>query len=98
MNMKWYESRLLVGGVAMGAGLMYVLDPGRGARRRALLRDRGRRTVRRAGSGIEPTARDVRQRVRGVVAGTRRRWRRESVGDEVLEARVRTELGRLVSH
>src|SRR5690606_28971160 len=31
--------RDLLIGMAMGAGMMYLLDPGRGARRRALIRD-----------------------------------------------------------
>jgi hypothetical protein len=89
----------LLGGMALGASLMYLLDPVRGARRRALLRDGGRRRVRQAGAGIAGVAGDVGRRSRGAVAELLSRYRAEEVvGDDLLEARVRARLGRLVSH
>lgn len=90
--------RELIGGMALGVGLMYLLDPDRGTRRRALLRDRTVHTRRKVADGIAVTARDVRNRSQGAVASVRSRIRREQVGDEILEQRVRAELGRVVSH
>jgi len=44
------------------------------------------------------TARDAAQRAHGVLAGTRRLFRREEVQDDTLADRVRAALGRVVSH
>jgi osmotically-inducible protein OsmY len=89
----------LLVGMALGAGLMYLFDPDRGRRRRALIRDQ---VVHRA-NGIEELrqsvtsqGRHLRNRARGAIVETRSRFRREEVDDRVLEARVRAELGRLV--
>lgn len=83
-------------GVAVGAGLMYLLDPDRGNRRRALIRDQ----VVHAGHEIEDLgdtaaarARDLGNRARGAAAETRARLRPEEVDNPTLEARVRAELG-----
>jgi BON domain-containing protein len=45
----------------------------------------------------EASARDLRNRVRGVVAGARGRFRNADVDDVVLEARVRSRLGHVVA-
>lgn len=86
---------LLLGGLALGAGLMYLLDPGQGRRRRAVLRDklgRARRvTVDRTSAG----ARDLRNRTRGLVSKTKSLMDRGPVDDAKLEARVRARLGRV---
>ena len=88
----------LIGGALAGAGLMYVLDPDRGARRRALLRDQAARARHKLGDGLDATARDVGNRARGTAAELRSRFRREDVGDEILHERVRSAIGRAVSH
>lgn len=88
-------------GMALGAGLMYLLDPDRGRRRRALLRDQvvhGGHELEELKDAAAATSRDLQNRIRGVVAETRNRLRREDVDDSVLEARVRSEIGRLVSN
>ena len=88
-------------GLLIGAALMYLLDPDRGRRRRALLRDQ---VIHRAheledlGGSAVSTARDLRNRARGLIAETRSRLRHDEVDDPVLEARVRSELGRLTTH
>lgn len=90
-----------VSGMLVGAGLMFMLDPARGARRRALLRDQvvhGRREIKDAGQRIESKSRHLRNRARGAVEETRARMRPEEVDDSVLEARVRAAIGRAISN
>src|SRR5918999_3993524 len=87
-----------IAGVLAGAGLMYLLDPDRGARRRALVRDQAMRAQHRLAEGAEATGRDLRNRALGTAAELRSRFRRESAGDEILHERVRSVLGRVVSH
>ncbi|HLF55924.1 MAG TPA: hypothetical protein VI942_03665 [Thermoanaerobaculia bacterium] len=53
----------VVSGLAAGAGLMYLLDPDRGARRRARLR----RNLQRAGEWTASTLHDARKVVPKVV-------------------------------
>jgi osmotically-inducible protein OsmY len=87
-------------GLVMGAGAMYLLDPERGRRRRSLIRDQ---VVHRANEldeirgGVASRARHLRNRARGALIETRTRFRVEEVDDPVLEARVRTALGRMVA-
>lgn len=93
------ESGLLAVGLMIGAGLMYLLDPDRGRRRRALLRDRfvhRAREAERLGGHTASSARHLRNRTRGLLAETRAGLRDEQVEDSVLEGRLRAELGRLV--
>lgn len=87
-----------IAGALAGAGLMYLLDPDRGARRRALVRDRAVRARHLLAEGAEATGRDLRNRARGTAAELRSRFRREIAGDEILHERVRSALGRAVSH
>jgi uncharacterized membrane protein len=87
-----------INGVMLGAGAMYLLDPERGNRRRALLRDRLISARRSMGGAAGATARDVRNRTAGAVAELRSRLHQDQAGDDVLIARVRSALGREVSH
>ncbi|MFN2387463.1 MAG: SRPBCC family protein [Thermoanaerobaculia bacterium] len=86
------------GSLLAGAGLMYLLDPGSGKRRRALLRDKAVRAGDAAGDAIGTTSRDLRNRAVGVAAQTRALVRGAEVPDEVLAERIRSKLGRVVSH
>ena len=83
-------------GAAIGAGLMFLLDPERGTRRRALARDRILSAGRQAGDDLGAKARHLRNRARGLVAGARSRMQSDE-DDEVIAERVRTELGRVVT-
>jgi len=58
----------LLGGMGIGAALMYMLDPGRGARRRALARDKAAKYARIAGERIGKRSRDLKNRAQGLVA------------------------------
>ncbi|HEU4452528.1 MAG TPA: SRPBCC family protein [Gemmatimonadales bacterium] len=92
------EHNKLLTGLAVGAGAMYLLDPERGARRRSLLRDRSVRASRVLGEGFGTAARDVRNRSTGAAASIRSRLHKDVAGDDVIEQRVRSALGRAVSH
>jgi uncharacterized membrane protein len=86
------------GTMALGAGLMYLLDPRTGARRRALLRDRVAHGIHKSKDGLSATSRDLAHRSSGVAASVTSRFTSEEVPGDVLTARVRAKLGRLVSH
>ncbi|MBI1899243.1 MAG: SRPBCC family protein [Acidobacteria bacterium] len=94
MNRQWS----LIGGIGLGAGLMYLLDPDRGRRRRAGVRDKVARAIHVSRDALDTTRRDFAHRVQGVGSITRRLLRSQQPDDDVLVARVRTKLGRLVSH
>ena len=90
--------RKLLSGMLLGAGAMYLLDPDRGARRRSILRDKGVHASRLLATGLGTTARDVRNRSAGAAAAVGSRLRRDAAGDQIVQERVRTALGRVVSH
>jgi uncharacterized membrane protein len=88
----------LIGGIILGAGAMYLLDPDRGTRRRSLLRDQIVHAGTKVGDGLAATARDARNRTVGLSAELRSRLRHDQADDEVLHERVRSAIGRVVSH
>jgi uncharacterized membrane protein len=88
----------VVGAFGLGVALMYFLDPGRGARRRALVRDKVVHAMRKTEDAAETTGRDLRNRAQGLAATVRGRFADEDVDDEILVERVRAEMGRAVSH
>ena len=83
-------------GAALGAGMMYLLDPDRGRRRRALAREKSGSVIRHATRTVSKMARDLRNRTQGFAAEARPHH--EPVADDVLVGRVRARLGRLVGH
>jgi uncharacterized membrane protein len=85
-------------GVGLGAGLSYFLDPDRGARRRARIRDTVAHSATLTRRAVGTTGRDARHRLYGTAASMRSLVRRGEVDDHVLVERVRAKLGRLVSH
>lgn len=95
-----YRLMLLSGlGLGAGAGLMYLLDPDRGRRRRALLRDKATSAVHRLERGFDRTLRDLDHRAHGLAAEARAVVRPQGVvPDDVLESRIHAEVGRVVSH
>jgi hypothetical protein len=90
---------LMLACTGLGAGVMYMLDPRVGRRRRTLVRDKAQAYWRRMGKFIGETVRDVRQRTYGLLAETRTQLRGADVPeDTVLVARVRAQMGHVVSH
>lgn len=93
------ESRgSLLAGLGVGAGLTYFLDPDRGARRRARLRDTVAHSATLTRRAVGTTSRDARHRLHGTAASVLGVVRRGEADDHVLVERVRAKLGRLVSH
>jgi hypothetical protein len=88
----------LLTGFGVGLGLMYLLDPDRGRRRRALVRDKMTHATKAGRRAVAATGRDVAHRATGTAARIHRRFRPDSAGDEVLGARIRGRIGRVVSH
>jgi uncharacterized membrane protein len=87
----------LIGAAAFGAGVIYVIDPALGKRRRALARDsviHGAKLFRRA---ADIAARDTAHRLKGIFAAGKAAFKHEHVSDVVLADRVRTEIGRVSS-
>lgn len=90
-------ARTLVG-AAFGAAAMFWLDPATGRRRRAFLRDRLESTAAGLGHAIGIAGRDLSHRVQGVDARMRSVVTPDEATDKVLAERVRSALGRVVSH
>ena len=86
------------GGIALGAALAYVLDPDQGNRRRALIRDRMVRASRKLRDATGVVAEDSRNRLYGTVAVLRSWVQSKPIDDDVLVARVRSKLGRTLTH
>jgi uncharacterized membrane protein len=88
----------LLAGALLGAGLAYYLDPDRGRRRRALLRDHVVHLGHEVKGAAGPTSRDLANRTLGLMHEAKGRVLNGDADDVVLVARVRSALGRLVSH
>lgn len=84
-------------GAGLGAALMFMLDPGRGARRRALVKDKTARMLRLGGRAVRDRGHDIGNRLTGTVAEIRSRRSPPPADDQLIE-RVRAELGHHVEH
>lgn len=88
----------LISAATIGASLMYLFDPDRGRRRRGEIRNKVRHINHIATDAAGKTGRDLQNHIIGVVSEMQSLLRREKVSDDVLEARIRSKLGRIVSH
>jgi len=84
-------------GAGLGAGAMYLLDPDRGRRRRSLIREKAGATARVAQRAAGRVTRDLEHRAEGYMSQARQ-GANEPANDDILVARVRARLGRLISH
>ncbi len=82
----------------IGAGCMYLFDPDRGKRRRAEIRNKAKHINHIAIEAAGKTQRDLHNHLLGVGAEIGSFVCSEEVADDVLKARIRSKLGRLVSH
>jgi osmotically-inducible protein OsmY len=87
-----------VGGLGVGAALMYLFDPERGNRRRALLRDKAFHAAHSTREKLDVKSRDAANRLHGLLARTKSLLTRERVPDTVVAERVRSRIGHVVSH
>ncbi len=85
-------------GIGTGAAAMYFLDPDRGARRRSIFADKVASTARKLPRAFRVTTQDLANRTYGVFAETQSWFRDDDASDEVVEARIRSKMGRVVSH
>ena len=92
MKRRAKERGIWIGvGAALGAGLMALMDPGRGRRRRAFVRDKATSTARKVGQAAGKTWRDLSHRAEAVASEARRVARDGPVSDEVPHPEVREE-------
>lgn len=84
-------------GVGLGIAAAYLLDPDGGARRRSLIGDKFTSATYRIPRVAQSKAQDVSNRARGIWARAMRLFSTDIPSDQVVEARVRTNLGRVVS-
>jgi hypothetical protein len=88
----------LLTAAGFGAGLAYLFDPDRGSRRRSLVRDQLAHAWSKSARAADVTWRDASHRAYGSVAAVRSALAGEDGSSEVLIARVRSKMGRHVSH
>jgi osmotically-inducible protein OsmY len=96
--MRRDNGALLLTGFGLGIGLMYFMDPERGRRRRAVVRDKLTHATHVSSHALGTFGRDLSHRTAGAVARARGVLHRRPVDDDVLVERVRAKLGRVVSH
>lgn len=92
------EVRTAVRSFAAGAAAMYFFDPRMGRRRRALFRDGALCRFNSLAHQMDKAWRDVGNRAQGAVTAIRGAMRRDHAGDAILAQRVRSAIGRVVSH
>ena len=88
---------VLITGLGIGGGLMYLFDPDRGKRRRTLIKDKASSTVLEVEDAISKASRDLSNRTRGFLAEARSLVSSEEIPDDVLKARVESKIGRLAT-
>jgi BON domain len=85
-------------GLGLATAATFFLDPDRGKRRRALLRDKLFWCTRKTGEGFRVTARDFNNRMQGISSTLKSKFTSKPDDDVVIVDRVRSKLGRVVSH
>lgn len=91
----------LLGAAALGAAAMYISDPERGRRRRALATDKMRSLATKTGDALNVASRDLGNRAQGWRAQASRVLSRRDnteTSEELLMAHIRKEIGRVVAH
>ena len=76
-------------GAGIGGASMFLLDPGRGAQRRALVRDKAVRATRQTRDAAAATRRDLSNRLSGLQSRIRARASDGTVTDQVVQTHLR---------
>src|SRR3989344_34427 len=84
-------------GIACGSLTTFLLDPVRGHTRRALLKEKTLRLVHNAGEASEKIGRHLHNKTIGLYAQITRK-QSENIDDKTLIERIRSVLGRKVTH
>ena len=84
--------------LSIGVALMFLLDPAQGRRRRARLRDRTTHLGQRTGRRTHKMSRDLQNRASGLAARFHGASDADVADDAVVDARVRTAIGRASTH
>lgn len=94
------RGQIFLSGLGLGAAAMYIADPYWGKRRRALVRDQVIHAMHKGEYAAGVTSRDIANRTHGLVAEAKSRLSgdHEDVSDQVLEARIRSKIGRVIGH
>src|SRR5919198_5688122 len=92
------QRTIWLSGFGAGAAAAFFFDPATGRRRRHRVADATTHLMHRAGDAASTVRRDLSNRARGVSATVRRRLAAEQPDDSVIEERVHSALGRVVSH
>ena len=85
-------------GIGLGAGLMALLDPGRGAARRSYLRDKTFHGLRLVGREATKQLKRLQNEIVGALAESKAKLLERNVPDDILAARVRAQLGHVVKN
>jgi hypothetical protein len=94
-----YTGIAFLGGIAVGAALVYLFEPRVSARHRALLRDKTRSLANRSFRLGGKLSRHLSNRVRGLIAISTDALRQQGIdSDPKIESRVRATLGRTIPH
>lgn len=88
----------LLAAAALGAAVMYLLDPRMGRRRRAMMRDQFTHASREASSAAQGAATDLQNRAEGAMAEAHTPGNDQMVTDRVLAERVRSHLNGVTTH
>jgi hypothetical protein len=96
--MKMNNLSTILGGLGLGAALMYLLDPDRGNRRRAYVRDKAVCFANSKKDVLNVMTRDFVNRAQGFKHEVTHMLHHDEASDQVIRERVRSAMGRYTSH